>query len=412
MGETSAAGGVIEVHKSIMGPREPRPRTVQSKRLEDYPGIPIVYRDVAKRLSSPLLMGPPICDELIALVCHVFTEEEAALVRHLSGLSGRSAADLARAERRPLEDIQPVLDRLALQKRVIVSSGPDNRKRYWLLPLLPGMFEMLFIGESADSLTDWHRRLAGLFEALYETGYNTDYQLATPMVRYLPVGKTIDAHPMALPSDRLEVVLDRFQAFGVGQCQCRMSMQLLGQGCGKPLGNCTVMGQWAKHGIQQGWLKRVTKKNVLEIKREAESHGLVTWMMNVEATKGHASCSCCGCCCKAMRIVNQFNAPGLIAPPHFLPRVDRALCRCCGKCAKNCPMGAIAVDTQAKTYRHLTERCIGCGLCLLACNDGRRAISMEPVPDYKLPYRSWFSLLAHAAPGMLKTVWKVWRKYR
>ena len=59
------------------------------------------------------------------------------------------------------------------------------------------------------------------------------------------VARAIEAHPMALPSDRLEVLLDRYQTFGVGQCQCRMAMKVLGQGCGKPLSNCTVMA-WVR----------------------------------------------------------------------------------------------------------------------------------------------------------------------
>jgi hypothetical protein len=35
---------------------------------------------------------------------------------------------------------------------------------------------------------------------------------------------------------------------------------------------------------------------------------------------------------------------------------------------------------------------------------------MEPVPGYRLPYRSWFSLIAHATPGILLNSWKVWRQ--
>ena len=172
-------------------------------------------------------------------------------------------------------------------------------------------------------MSDWHRRFVELFEALHDTGYMLDYDgRPTPFVRFLPIGKAIDAHPAALPSDKLEVVLDQFEVFGVGQCQCRMAMAVLGRGCGRPLSNCTVMGQWAQRGIEQGVLKQVSKKAALEIKREAESHGLVNWIMNVETTRGQCSCSCCGCCCHAMRSINEFNAPSMIAPPHFVPRLD------------------------------------------------------------------------------------------
>ena len=34
---------------------------------------------------------------------------------------------------------------------------------------------------------------------------------------------------------------------------------------------------------------------------------------------------------------------------------------------------------------------------------------MEPVPDYKLPYKSWFSYQFHTTATMLKGAWKVWR---
>jgi ferredoxin len=194
-------------------------------------------------------------------------------------------------------------------------------------------------------------------------------------------------------------------------------MESLGQGCGKPLGNCTVMGQWAERGIEEGIFRQVSKREALEIKREAESHGLVNWMMNVQSSRGQCSCSCCGCCCHALRIVNEFNAPGFIAPPHFLPRLDASRCTYCGKCAKACPMGAISVDTRGENgpsptvprYQHRRERCIGCGLCVLAC-DRQHSLTMEPVPDYRLPYRSWFSLIAHAAPGTLLTSLKLWRQ--
>jgi Pyruvate/2-oxoacid:ferredoxin oxidoreductase delta subunit len=401
---------VIRIEKSVIGPELPRTRTVRVRHLADYPHVSAPHLWAAKRLSSPLLMGPPICDELLAFVQHTFSEEEADVVRVLRPLRGRTAIDIASKLHKSPENVQEVLDRLALQKRAISCSGPTEQRQYRLIPIMPGMFEMVLIGQSPATLTDWHRRFAELFEALFETGYTLDYQeRQTPLFRFLPVGRVAGNHPMALPADHLEVVLDRFKVFGVGHCQCRMSSQPTGVGCGRPLLVCTAMGEWATQGIAAGSLQRVSRQNVLEIKREAESHGLVTWIMNVESTAGQASCSCCGCCCKAMRMVNEFNAPGMMAPPHFMPRFDGATCTHCGRCAKACPMGAITVHMQQKTLQHDPARCIGCGLCQVACEQ-RQAVRMEPVPEYRVPYKSWYSLLLRNAPSMLRTSWRVWRR--
>lgn len=398
--------------QSVLKPIEHR-RRIRSKSLSDFPGVSKAHLEIARKLSSPLLSGPPLCDELVSFVQHLFTEEEAGLVQHLGQFTGMTAADLAKAEHRPVDEVEPILHRLAVVRRSILASRPPGRIRYRLMPIMPGIFETVMIGESPDTLSPWHRRFAELFEALYDTGYLADYKEAqnrpVPALRWIPARSTIEAHPMALPSDYIEPLLDRFSVFGLGQCQCRLSMRAARQGCGKPVSNCTVMGRFAERGIKQGWLRPVTRKDVLEIKREAESHGLVTWIMNTESTLGQMSCSCCGCCCHAMRIVSEFSAPGIMAPAHFLPRFDSSRCIHCGKCARNCPMGALAVDGQARKREHFAARCIGCGLCVVACGD-RRAVSMEPVPEYRLPYKSWFALQFRASVGLIQSAWKVWRQ--
>ena len=410
MVDSSKPRRIIQVNQGIVGPIEPRAKSVRLRRLSDYPTVSKPHLAVAKRLSSPLLMGPPICDELIALVEHTFTEDEARVVRRLQSLRGKTAAEVARAEKWSVAEVEPVLERLANEKRAIAAGRPGENRRYHLMPIMPGIFEMVLIGESPDSLTEWHRRFAELVEHLFETGYMLDYQeQPAPFVRFLPVGQALGSHPMALPCEQLEVVLDRYDTFGVGHCQCRMSMETMGQGCDKPLEVCTAMGEWAEQGVNAGWLRRVSRDQLLDIKREAESHGMVTWIMNVESTKGQASCSCCGCCCKAMRMVNEFNAPAALAPPHFLPQFDTNACGNCTQCARACPMGAISVDTLQGTVQHHAERCIGCGLCSLAC-DEHKAIRMQPVPHWRLPYKSWFSFLLRNGPGLLRTSWSAWRK--
>lgn len=393
---------------------EPRLRVLRPRRRSDYRHLPPAYLDLACKLASPLRAGPPLCDELVALVQHVFTEEEAAVARHLGTFLGRTATQVARAEGRPVEEVEPVLAHLAFGKRAIGALGVGPHRRYHLLPVMPGMFELILVGQSPQALSPWHRRFAELFEALYNSGYIGRYQRGQcrpmPAVRVLPVGRSIEAHPLALPADHLESVLDRFDTFGVGQCQCRLATSVVGRGCGRPVENCTAMGVWAEWGIAQGWLRRVSRKEVLEIKRDAESQGLVTWVVNVQSTRGQVSCSCCGCCCHTFRLVTQFSAPGVVAPPRFVPRVDSARCQYCRRCAAACPVQAVAIDRGAQRYEHHAARCIGCGLCAVACP--QRAIAMEPVAEPRQPLRNWFSLVARAAPGVLRGVWQVWNQRR
>ena len=429
MAESQRGRRVIEINQHVIGPRRPKTNTVRARKLSDYPHLPAAHGDVVRCLSSPLRMGPPVCDELVALVrapVHRGGGGRGAAFgaffgphRRRVGPRRTSAAGADRADSRPA---QPGETHHRPQRQRGVRNMPRTgssgkvlhlfpQYRYRLLPIVPGIFEMMLISHTPESLTDWHRRFIELFEALYETGYSLDYKdHPTPVVRYLPVGKTIDAHPMALPSDKLEVVFDQFELFGIGQCQCRMAMQAIGQGCGKPLGNCTVMGQWAERGIAEGVLRQVSKKEALAIKREAESHGMVNWMMNVRVGPRPMLLLVLRLLLSRPAGRQRVQRAGVhCRRPTSLPQLDASKCTYCGKCAQGCPMGAIVVDTQQKTQRHLGERCIGCGLCVLAC-DRQQALVMEPVPDYKLPYRSWYSLIAHSAPGMLMTNWKVWRQ--
>ncbi len=404
---------IVEVRDHLIGPAEPKINTVRPRKIGDYPGVPRAYLDLASKMTTPLLGSPPICDELMAFIQHTWTEEEASVIRHLHPMRWTSAEELAKAEGRPVEEIRPILRYLTVEKWSIDVKGKEGNERYKLLRILGGVYEFVLINQHMDSLSDWHRRFAELFEDLYETGYFLDYSTKNQpgFVTYIPIGESIEANPMAIPFDKLEGWLESYDLFAVGQCQCRMSMEVLGQGCGKPISNCTVIGEGAERLVRDGVLRKVDRKEFFDIKAEAESHGLVNWMMNVQNSKTQSSCACCGCCCHNFRIVSEFNAPGMIAPPHFRPYFDDTLCTHCGKCALNCPMAALAVDAKAKSREYLAPRCIGCGLCALAC-DKKHAISMQAVKDYRPPFKSMSSLMTHSLPGMLKTSWRVWRKYR
>jgi Pyruvate/2-oxoacid:ferredoxin oxidoreductase delta subunit len=415
--EHSNAGRKLRVNAEIgagAAPQAPQLRSVRPRKLADYPDVPQAYLRIARHFSNPLLVGPPICDELIALVRHMFTHEEALLAQHIRFPTGKTARSVAAMARRPVDQVRSTLDHLAGNKHLLLGFGTGRKKRYGLPPLIPGVFEMALVRSSWDTLTDWHRRFAELFSALYDTGYLAHYcERPTGPIRYLPVNKTIEAHPLALPSDQLETILDRYTAFAVGLCQCRMTQKIVDRGCDRPMETCVGYGDAAEHLIRQDRMRRVTKRDVLKIKAEAESAGLATFVVDMGTRKSASgfSCSCCGCCCHALRSVSEFDMPGMIARPHFLPEWRVDACTYCAECAKVCPTGALVVNTKEKSHRHLVERCIGCGLCAVACRK-QRAIRMEPVAKYRDPPDGLFSGLLRLAPNHLRNAWSVWRKRR
>ncbi len=408
----SSGRRTLSVRRHIIGPPAPRPITVERRRLKDYPGVSRAHREIASKLSSPLMLGPPICNELMDFVQHAFTDEEARVVQHLHFAVARTAREVARADRRPkdVDAVAAVLKRIAFEKHAISAEGRGERRKYRLLPVAPGMFEMILVGQNPETLTPWHRRFAELFEALFETGYLAYYGPArTPVTRFLPVSQVAEAQPLALPSDQWEAIVDRYDTFSVGYCQCRTSMKVTDRDCGKPVRNCTALGDFAKGAIKGGQMEAITKQEFLDIKREAETHGLVSWIFNTESSKGQLSCSCCGCCCHFLRSIREFNVPAAAAPPHFMPEFDRQACDYCGKCARVCPTGSLAVDRKGKQAWQLKERCVGCGLCVVAC-DKQHAVRMEPVPDYQLPANSWFAMLTRSLkPAATNAAW-AWLK--
>jgi electron transport complex protein RnfB len=366
------------------------------------------HHRIAGHFASPLLYGPPLSEGLLAWVMHMFTEDEADLAQHLPPLWPRTAAAVARKAGRGRAEVEAVLDRLADHKNVIASVGTP--RRYAILPVVPGTFEMVLITTDPLSRNAWHRRFAELFEELWDSGYIVDYlRQSRPPVRYLPVAAAAKSLYRAWPSDHLGEILEPYDDFAVASCQCRMAMALVGKGCGKPLDNCTSIGPVARYFVERGIARRVSRQEVLDLKREAEEHGAITWMMNeFHSRQGTISCSCCGCCCHGLRTLSEHNAPGAISQPHFLPRKIPGRCKVCKKCENVCPTKAwkvipdpsLAPRGKRPTGERLLfdqARCVGCGLCVVGCPSG--ALELVPAADAQPPERGYLELILKMAPA-------------
>ncbi len=389
------------------------PGRLQVKTVKDYLDIPVAFRNIAKNYATPLLIGPPLCDELIALVLHMYDNEEAALAQHVKTPLGTSAREIARREHLTVIRVIEVLDRLIAEKGILLSLGSGLNKRYCLIPLVPGAFEMSMVHTSLKAINGWHKRFAELFEALFETGFIAAYT-SRPLsaVRYLPAGQSIQTSQMALPSDCLDMVFNRYKIFGVGLCQCRSARTLISSSCRKPMETCISFGNLAEMLIAHGRLRRIDRQEAIAIKHSAEENGLPTFLLEVDLglTISGTSCSCCGDCCYALRTLNEFNKPGIIAPPHFRPVLKTSRCTGCRQCIRVCPMSAMMFSDKTNAPVYNPERCIGCGLCAVKCGS-THAIKMEALPDYRKPPRLFTTTLLQNAPNYVLNAISTWKRY-
>jgi ferredoxin len=312
----------------------------------------------------------------------VFSEEEALLaaafpvrpataetIRRCAGADGERA-DLLLA---------------AMDARGLIGSfGSNHDRRYMLLPIVPGLFELVMWSRRKDEKT---RRFAELYEQYYKRDYFT--VKAKGMIKIIPVEKHIDNQIGVLPTDRVSELIESHTRFSLTVCCCRHSADLRGQPCSKPKEVCMAFGPLADFLVDRNLARTADKTEIFEAAHRAAEAGLVHLTDNV--AQANFLCSCCACCCTGLKIINQFNYPWMIAKSHYMTELDSDRCEACGKCANHCPTGALVI--QDKRLMLNDGRCIGCGVCVSAC-DRNNALSLVERANYELPNESMSQLAA------------------
>ncbi len=355
-----------------------------------------IHRSLAEKfLLKSKYPSMPVTDSLLDLVDYMFNEREAAVVNALS-LIPAPAVVVAKRAGMGLAEVAPILKDLS-DRCMIFSQKAAGGTLYGFLLLAPGIFEFQLIRtKNADADIPWGTEFARKFEHFYEEmmtwaqprAKGKDYRFG----RVVAVEKAIESNSGILPqpSDRFSEIVERNTSFClVKVCACRQSMTLLGQGCGRGMDACSAMGWLADMAIDKGLARRVSREEFLDAKTRATEAGLINMVDNLRDPLQF--CSCCTCCCGAMRILAQYNIPTVIAKSHYEAAIDAEACIGCGKCAKICPMDAIAVADKKASVDY--TRCVGCGLCVGKC-EKTRALTLRERAAYKPPSENVFTYLS------------------
>jgi len=314
----------------------------------------------------------------------LFSREEAWLVSKMPNMPSKIEAITKRTKLSP-EELLPRLNALADKGIVMDLVNPRTGKALYLVaPSVVGFIEFSLMRIS-DTIPK--KEMAQALDS-YMHGDPTfaEEVFGTETV----VGRTL-VHETSLEDDQLPDILSwerstelikKARKIAVSNCYCRHKAEHLGKKCDSPLETCLTLNAGAHYIIERKFGREITREEAMKILEDSRASGLVQIADNVMNRPTYI-CNCCSCCCGQLQAINEYDLMA-VNPSNYQASVVSVDCRGCSRCARACPVGAIVMEpfTQAANKKNgllpkiNTDRCIGCGICVSAC-DSNNAMKME-----------------------------------
>lgn len=204
----------------------------------------------------------------------------------------------------------------------------------------------------------------------------------------IKIEKEVGAEEQVLPSQTVEEIINKYDDIAVGNCFCRQYREMLGEtfDIGISAEVCFTFGKSARHVIEQGFGRRVTKEEALEIMKNVEQAGLVHKAFHNKSDimqEENSICNCHPAFCDNFRLYRE-GVFAILNTAFYLSQIDPDECIGCGICVEKCPMTAISLNEDNKAIVD-ESHCIGCGLCAHFCpvdavclKEGQRRIFIPP----------------------------------
>jgi Na+-translocating ferredoxin:NAD+ oxidoreductase subunit B len=332
-----------------------------------------IYEQLRDVLDSHPATAPKT-DTIIKILETLFTPEEAAVAATMSF----KAADLkkiAAAASLPEGTAEKLLESMA-NKGIMYSKSKDGKKLYGLVPLIPGVFEFPFMKADGSPM---YKKLGALWEEYHHEALGASFAgNPTPLMRVVPVEKSIRAENRVHPYEEVKSFIANANFIALADCACRTSVGK----CDKPKDVCLIFDGAGEFLAERGFARKITKEEGMKVLDRAEEAGLVHTSNN-SAEKANLICNCCPCCCTVLRGKTQLKHPHAFETSRFEALVKSGDCTGCGICAdERCPVKAIEMKDDIAVVN--SEECIGCGLCVTGCPAGAIELvdrkTVPPIP--------------------------------
>ena len=314
--------------------------------IQDLPGVVVGYGD----------------PEYKALEC-VMTDEEAKIILKMKLLKDYTLDDLSKLTKIEKTKLDKITRRMAeigtLVRDPADTDYPDENGNpqvtYHFTIFVPGIMEAL-----VDNV-----KLAEQFPQIPEAFAEYTIKRIIPLagnlrigggvMRVIPIESAVKDDPKVEKNDLISTYFpDDIKDYSVAACSCRVSRRIMGEGCGHLEEDmCIQIGGAARHFIETGRGRRISREEAFEIMKKAEDNGLMHEMPNIDgAGHTHALCNCCGCACFSLRTGEYFHTATMVRS-NYISQVDPDKCVACGECVEVCPMNALHLGERLKNKNEI-----------------------------------------------------------
>ncbi|MEW6718038.1 MAG: 4Fe-4S binding protein [Chloroflexota bacterium] len=332
-----------------------------------------IYRKLAQRLDAIPNGYPPTESGVeLRLLEKIFTPEEAALASVMR-LTTEPSSQIAPRAGMDSEDAYQLLKNMT-RKGLIRAKKEGSELQFGLMPFVVGIYE--------EQLPRLDTELAQLFEQYMQEINGGILREKPSLHRVIPVGEAISFDLEIFPYEQAHELIESAKSWGVRKCICRAQQHLIGKGCDHRIDNCLffapVEGAFGNSEVS----RVISREEALQILHESEEAGLVHTVANHQSRHFYI-CNCCTCCCGILRGIAEFDIPTAVARSNFRAVVESDICNGCLDCVGRCQFEALSVPDMVCEVD--LSRCVGCGVCTIACSTGALRLERRPEEEITTP---------------------------